>query len=135
MIRSNQVRELRNAQIVVQSSGGEKDHEGVKQRKVFVDAANEYEETGKADEDVAQVQAEKVRKFSASSKSLFLTLPWCVIEARRGDPRADVRLQQGDRGQGAGLAPLLQGGAGQVSHHRLAGLTITSLRTTSKSLA
>merc|ERR1719229_1850101 len=46
-----QVRELRNAQIVVQSSGGggEKDREGVKQRKVFVDAANEYEETGKAD--------------------------------------------------------------------------------------
>ena len=52
-IRPNQVRELRNAQIVGKSSENDdvdaKDI--VKKRKVFVDAANEYEDTGKADED------------------------------------------------------------------------------------
>ena len=52
-IRPNQVRELRNAQIVGKSSENDdvdaKDI--VKKRKVFVDAANEYEDTGNADED------------------------------------------------------------------------------------
>ena len=47
------MRELRNAQIVGKSSENDdvdaKDI--VKKRKVFVDAANEYEDTGKADED------------------------------------------------------------------------------------
>jgi len=57
-----QVRELRNAQIVGKSSENDdvdaKDI--VKKRKVFVDAANEYEDTGKADEDDEVVEKDGV---------------------------------------------------------------------------
>ena len=54
-IQFDQVRELRNTQILGKSNNDNDDDvdikDVVKKRKVFVDAANEYDDAGKADED------------------------------------------------------------------------------------
>ena len=70
---------MRNGQIVGKSSDDNEDtvaaHDVVKKRKVFVDAANEYEDTGKADEDneVAEKVRERYRVTISLVQNLLLT--------------------------------------------------------------